>query len=91
MTNEPIKRTRPYWFNDANIENGVMLGFTSGEWPIQAFSADGSHAASWAAQDPGRRILIGPIKVPDDAPVLRGRVIPERPVLVDDDGNEVSL
>ena len=71
-----MSEQRPYWLTDAKIEGGVYLGFTKGEWPIQAFAADGSHAAYWAAQDPERRVLVGPIEIPDDAPVLRGRTVP---------------
>lgn len=68
--------TRPYWLTDAKTENGVYLGFTKGQWPIQAFSADNTHHLSWAAEDPDNRVLIGPVPIPDDAPTWRGKKIP---------------
>lgn len=74
--------TRPYWFTDAKTESGVYLGFTRGEWPIQAFSTDGTHAAHWAAEDPCNRIIVGPIAIPDDAPVLRGETVPAEQRLI---------
>lgn len=72
---------RPYWLTDAQIDQGIYLGFTRGQWPIAAFSADGTHAAYWAAQDPSNRVVIGPIQIPDDVPVLRGRSIPASTIL----------
>lgn len=77
---------RPFWIRDSAVQAGVYLGFTNGQWPIHAFSAEHSHHLDWAAEDPVNRVLIGPIQVPDDAPVLRGRKVPATSVLVDDAG-----
>lgn len=77
--------SRPYWLTDAKTENGVYLGFTKGQWPIHAFSADLSHARHWVGEDPENRILIGPIAIPDDAPVWRGRKVPASVELIRDE------
>ena len=78
----------PYWVQQRDgyggqvFLHGVMLGFTSGQWPIQAFAVDEdggcSMAARWAAQNPTDRLLVGPISIPDDTPVQTARRVPER-------------
>lgn len=71
---------RPYWIGDAKTEHGVYLGFTRGQWPIQAFTADpdDSMALRWVAESPDTRVLIGPIGIPDNVPTLIATRIPER-------------
>lgn len=69
---------RPTGFSEAMRVGGVYLGFTRGQWPIRAFSAEHrADAVSWAANDPEYRILVGPIPVPQDAPVYYAVTIPE--------------
>jgi hypothetical protein len=62
--------------------HGVMLGFTRGQWPVQAFAADPdggcTAGAFWAAQKPQDRVLVGPVVIPDDIPVLHSRHTPAR-------------
>lgn len=61
--------------------HGVVLGFTRGEWPVQAFAADAdggcSMGARWAAGKDGR-VLVGPVMIPDDVPVRTATRVPER-------------
>lgn len=66
---------RPYWLDVP--EAGVYLGFTRGEWPIQAFAQE-SQAAYWASEGPDDRRIIGPVPIPDEAPIFKGVKIAER-------------
>jgi hypothetical protein len=78
----------PYWivqrdgYDGEVFLHGVVLGFEKSKWPIQAFAVDADgkcpHGAYWAAQQPQDRVLVGPIPIPDDAPVRSARRIPER-------------
>lgn len=62
--------------------HGVMLGFTRSEWPVQAFAADEdggcSMGARWAAERPDDRVLVGPVLIPDSAPVRSATRVPPR-------------
>jgi len=78
----------PYWieqkigYGGQVFLHGVMLGFTRSQWPVQAFAVDElgecSMGARWAAERPHDRVLVGPIHIPDDAPVRSAMRIPER-------------
>lgn len=83
----------PYWIQQRDgyggqvFLHGVMLGFTRGQWPVQAFAVDEdgdcSMGVSWAAQQPNDRVLVGPIPIPDDVPVRIARRVPEQFILTD--------
>ena len=78
----------PYWveqsvgYGGQVFLHGVMLGFTKGQWPVQAFAVDEdggcSMGAYWAAQKPSDRVLVGPVPIPDDVPVRTAQRTPER-------------
>lgn len=88
MTTEGTRDRLPVWvekrvgYSGEVFLHGVMLGFTRGEWPVQAFAADAdggcSAGAFWAAQKPQDRVLVGPIQIADDVPVNRSQHKPAR-------------
>lgn len=74
MSDSPTEAaTRPFWIQVP--EKGVWLGFTKGQWPIQAFGDEDS-AAYWATQDPENKAVIGPVLIPLSTPTYRGVTIP---------------
>lgn len=79
----------PYWveqrdgYGGSVFLHGVYLGFTRGQWPVQAFAADAdggcASGARWAAERRDGelyRVLVGPIPIPDDVPVVQGKTHP---------------
>lgn len=95
VAEQTTRERLPYWVEQRDgyggqvFVHGVILGFTRGEWPVQAFAADAdggcSMAARWAAARPEDRVLVGPVAIPDDAPVRNSKRVPERFELTGDD------
>jgi hypothetical protein len=88
VATEITRERLPFWveqrvgYSGQVFLHGVMLGFARGQWPVQAFAADAdggcSAGAFWAAQKPKDRVLVGPVVIPDDAPVLHSQHKPAR-------------
>jgi len=71
-------------FAESQRPKQIWLGKRTDQWPVQCFEKE-SQAAHWATtgtiDERQRKLVWGPIEVPADTPLLRGKYIPEERVL----------